>query len=493
MIEPLLSQGRAMEIDVVNLVGLNFVKIWFLLALTGFLLSRSRNTSAATLHALLLLTLLGTAIMPLLASRIPGLYLIVLPHDFNSDLYWSYHQDAASCVFTLIGTGYLLCVIFLWLRRLLHIRQAFAVAKKARPLDICGHQKLLGELSNKLSIKRRVHLRYSDDISSPFTLGFFRPWILLPRESLLWDEHRLRRFFLHELAHIARCDWFTKQCTYCVAAAFWILPSAWKRLKDVEWLAEIACDDIVISAEGRRSDYAHDLLDMTSAQTLAGAIGLTETHNHYQRISAVLDGGRIRNKSPLKFWLHALAFLLVLFCVASLQLAQKPQPTESEQHLLQPLVIVGAVNDPQELDEETKEKELLGEWAIFDVAPPDNEPAYVLSGKDFAVAPTATALERIWHAAADDIKLDLVQPLVKMPPQYPSKALRRAREGVVELSFSVLPDGSTSQIEIIRAEPPGLFDKAAIEAVKQYRYTPRGNSIHGLNEIFEFRLIEDAN
>lgn len=480
-----------MEIDVVNLVGLNFVKIWFLLALTGFLLSRSRNTSAATLHALILLALLGIAIMPLLASRIPGLSLIVLPYDFNSDLYWSYHQDAASCAFTLIGTGYLLSVIFLWLRRLLHIRQAFAVATKARPLDIGGHQKLLGELSDKLSIKRRVHLRYSDDISSPFTLGFFRPWILLPRESLLWDEHRLRRFFLHELAHITRCDWFTKQFTYCVAAVFWILPPAWKRLKDVEWLAEVACDDIVISAEGRRSDYAHDLLDMAATQTLAGAIGLTESHNHYQRIAAVLDGGRVRNKNPLKFWLHALAFFFVLFCVASLQLARKPQPVESEQHFLQPLVIVDAANDLREPSGVAIGKEPLDEQTIFDVAPPDDEPAYFLSGRNFAVAPTA--LERNWHTTDDEIKLDLVHPLVKMPPQYPSKALRRAREGVVELSFSVLPDGSTSQIEIIRAEPPGLFDKAAIEAVKQYRYTPRGNSIHGLNEIFEFRLIEDAN
>src|SRR5690554_5014233 len=113
-----------MEIDVLNLLVLSFFKLWFLLSLAAFLSSQSRNTCASSLHALLLLALLGAALMPLLVGQIPALQLLLLPTDFPITFYWSYSAGQGSKIFTLLGSAYLLIVAWLWLRRLIQIRRA---------------------------------------------------------------------------------------------------------------------------------------------------------------------------------------------------------------------------------------------------------------------------------------------------------------------------------------------------------------------------------
>jgi TonB family protein len=58
------------------------------------------------------------------------------------------------------------------------------------------------------------------------------------------------------------------------------------------------------------------------------------------------------------------------------------------------------------------------------------------------------------------------------PPIYPKQALRNKIEGWVVVRLVVRPDGATDQIEIIDSSIDKIFDKPAIEAVKQYVYKP---------------------
>jgi protein TonB len=57
-------------------------------------------------------------------------------------------------------------------------------------------------------------------------------------------------------------------------------------------------------------------------------------------------------------------------------------------------------------------------------------------------------------------------------PRYPAAALARNAEGWVELAYTVNADGSVGEITVTRAEPADLFDRAAIEAVRRWRYEP---------------------
>ena len=57
-------------------------------------------------------------------------------------------------------------------------------------------------------------------------------------------------------------------------------------------------------------------------------------------------------------------------------------------------------------------------------------------------------------------------------PRYPSAAVRARQKGWVVVSFMVDKDGKTSDIKVVDAEPRRIFDRAAIDAVEQYQFTP---------------------
>ena len=64
-------------------------------------------------------------------------------------------------------------------------------------------------------------------------------------------------------------------------------------------------------------------------------------------------------------------------------------------------------------------------------------------------------------------------PLVRVPPEYPARALQNSTEGYVVLRFTVTETGAVADPEIIRSEPPGVFDRAATRAVLRWKYQPQ--------------------
>ena len=57
-------------------------------------------------------------------------------------------------------------------------------------------------------------------------------------------------------------------------------------------------------------------------------------------------------------------------------------------------------------------------------------------------------------------------------PAYPPEALRSGRSGEVQVEFTVNPDGSVADARVIRADPPRVFDRAALNAVRRWRFEP---------------------
>jgi TonB family protein len=58
-------------------------------------------------------------------------------------------------------------------------------------------------------------------------------------------------------------------------------------------------------------------------------------------------------------------------------------------------------------------------------------------------------------------------------PSYPDRAREREIEGWVDLEFTVNKDGTTSNGVVKAAEPEGVFDRSALQAVERWRYEPR--------------------
>ncbi len=66
---------------------------------------------------------------------------------------------------------------------------------------------------------------------------------------------------------------------------------------------------------------------------------------------------------------------------------------------------------------------------------------------------------------ASDLKL-----LTPVNPVYPFSARRSGKQGWVDVAFTVGPDGRVSNMHVADASPPGLFDRAALEAMQSARY-----------------------
>jgi protein TonB len=59
-----------------------------------------------------------------------------------------------------------------------------------------------------------------------------------------------------------------------------------------------------------------------------------------------------------------------------------------------------------------------------------------------------------------------------VPPEFPTKALTQRISGSVTVEYIVDTNGDTRDVRVIEANPPGVFDKSAITAVKHWHYDP---------------------
>lgn len=64
------------------------------------------------------------------------------------------------------------------------------------------------------------------------------------------------------------------------------------------------------------------------------------------------------------------------------------------------------------------------------------------------------------------------RPIRTFPPQYPFIAKRDNITGRVLLRFVVDVDGNPKEAEVVKGEPEGVFDDAALKALERYKFKP---------------------
>lgn len=71
-------------------------------------------------------------------------------------------------------------------------------------------------------------------------------------------------------------------------------------------------------------------------------------------------------------------------------------------------------------------------------------------------------------------------PIRKVEPEFPQAARRMGVGGSVVVRFLVKADGSVGEASVVRAEPGGVFERNALEAVGKWRFKPglyRGEAV----------------
>ena len=66
-----------------------------------------------------------------------------------------------------------------------------------------------------------------------------------------------------------------------------------------------------------------------------------------------------------------------------------------------------------------------------------------------------------------------IVPLVQVLPDYPPRAQQQRIEGWVDIQFTISPVGTVQEARVIGSQPPIVFDRAALRAIRKWRYSPK--------------------
>lgn len=90
-----------------------------------------------------------------------------------------------------------------------------------------------------------------------------------------------------------------------------------------------------------------------------------------------------------------------------------------------------------------------------------------------AATETDTAPATTPAASAVVLPAESFERLEVTDPVYPISALRTRTQGWVQLEFTITPSGTVRDIEVVGAEPRGVFDRSATDALSRWRFKPR--------------------
>jgi beta-lactamase regulating signal transducer with metallopeptidase domain len=202
-------------------------------------------------------------------------------------------------------------------------------ASAAMPIVDDDWTAMLGELSARLGLSRRVALLRSDRAAMPMTWGWLRPVVLLPAGADSWGVDRRRDVLLHELAHVRRLDCLTQAIARLACAVYWFHPLAWLADRRMQIERERACDDVVLLAGARASEYAGHLLEIARGLRVPraaarAALAMARPSQLAGRLMAILDPARHRRGPGRRVAAIALcAAVLALVPLATLHLGAR--------------------------------------------------------------------------------------------------------------------------------------------------------------------------
>jgi protein TonB len=80
-------------------------------------------------------------------------------------------------------------------------------------------------------------------------------------------------------------------------------------------------------------------------------------------------------------------------------------------------------------------------------------------------------------------------PLVRVSPIYPPRATERGIEGYVVVRYTIAVNGTVKDPEVIDSKPSRIFDRAAIRAVKKWKFKPKivdGEAVEQPGKVIRF-------
>lgn len=196
------------------------------------------------------------------------------------------------------------------------------IKKSATTINDQKINELLEVCKEIVGVKRKVILQETSFITSPITLGLWKPYIFLPKKSQEeFSLSKLKYVFLHELSHQKSKDVFVNYLMWLLQIIYWFNPLVWFAVKKMRIDRELACDASVLNLldESGYTEYGYTIIHFADKkynraykQFSTGMGGTKEQLK--QRIQSIATYTR---ESQLLKWkgkvIYALLAIFVLF------------------------------------------------------------------------------------------------------------------------------------------------------------------------------------
>lgn len=101
-----------------------------------------------------------------------------------------------------------------------------------------------------------------------------------------------------------------------------------------------------------------------------------------------------------------------------------------------------------------------------------NEAALTQAERDLAQQQKPADTADTASAASGNLPAIQLKRTKTVTPNFPADARKKGLSGWVEVSFLVASNGSVQEAKVTKAEPQGVFDQSALDAVQQWRFEP---------------------
>jgi beta-lactamase regulating signal transducer with metallopeptidase domain len=231
-------------------------------ALTTLALRRMRRLNAATRHAIWWLALCAVVLLPIVlivTTRPPAPVLSALDEPVAS----------AVVVLPALSGWVISCAVAIWLATAIagavrivgSLRWLVRLKRHSRLFD-AGREERLPMWTSVRHSGRRPELRVADMACGACALGLRRPTILVsPRLLNALDDEELDQLVMHEHAHLARYDDWSRLAQAIITVVAGLHPAVRVISRQIDLEREAACDDRVVSRTGAPSRYAACLAD----------------------------------------------------------------------------------------------------------------------------------------------------------------------------------------------------------------------------------------
>jgi protein TonB len=358
----------------------------------------------------------------------------------------------------------------------------------------------------------------------PMTFGFARPVVLVPSDFPRFPHDQQKAVACHELLHVRRFDWLRAAGDEIVRSLAWFHPAAWWLTGQIHLSREQLVDEQVVRRLGGRRQYLEALLQLASTDRRGGLLpaSLFLGRSHLpQRVALLVKEVRM---SRLRLVLSFVVMASVLALCGGAASAAFPlhrtvqlAPPALSRTAVETLTFEGDVVSRQAPGHVDSPRRLLdvrpqypadvpveppGSWFFEITVDATGNVADIvsLSGPVTRVAEAASDAVRRWtftppsdapHRMLVGFNLAAgrndrpgrepvrvggdITPPVKVHdvrPVYSKEALDAGVQGIVILDASIDSDGLVSDARVVRSVP--MLDRQALDAVLQWRFTPRG-------------------